>query len=185
MGWREWTGVVERRWKTPADELKPWQEARPDSFFTLVAQRRVLEQVTTTSVTRIDFGIFLRDTDELIGQVQLSGIAPAPFQSGLSRVLGLGAPQWTRLRHRGGQAGARCRVWGARAPSRPSSGDADQSGLDSRPRKGRFPRGGPCASLPADQRSLGRPQALRHDRGRVAMVAHRLVFDLRTSTFVP
>jgi ribosomal-protein-alanine N-acetyltransferase len=60
--------------------LKPWQEARPDSFFTLAAQRGVLEQVTT-GATRIDFGIFLKETDELLGRVQLSGIALAPFES--------------------------------------------------------------------------------------------------------
>jgi RimJ/RimL family protein N-acetyltransferase len=29
----------------------------------------------------IDFGIFLEATDELVGRVQLSGIAPAPFES--------------------------------------------------------------------------------------------------------
>jgi len=61
--------------------LKPWQEARTDSFFTLAAQRRVLKQVTTAGATRIDFGIFLEATDELVGRVQLSGIAPAPFES--------------------------------------------------------------------------------------------------------
>ena len=43
-------------------------------------QRRVLEQVTTAA-TRIDFGIFLKATEELVGRVQLSGIAPAPFES--------------------------------------------------------------------------------------------------------
>jgi [ribosomal protein S5]-alanine N-acetyltransferase len=61
--------------------LKPWQEARPDSSFTLAAQRRVLEQVTAAGATRIDFGIFLEATDELVGRVQLNGIAPAPFES--------------------------------------------------------------------------------------------------------
>jgi hypothetical protein len=64
--------------------LKPWQEARPDSFFTLAAQRRVLEQVTGAGATRIDFGIFLEATDELVGRIQLSGIAPARSRAPIS-----------------------------------------------------------------------------------------------------
>ena len=69
-----------RRVSREREFLKPWQEARPDSYFTLAAQRRVLEQVTA-GATRIDFGVFVNATDELVGRVQLSGIAPAPFES--------------------------------------------------------------------------------------------------------
>ena len=61
--------------------LKPWGEARSESFFTLAAQRGALAKASAAGASRMDFGIFAVETDELVGRVQLSGIAPAPFES--------------------------------------------------------------------------------------------------------
>jgi [ribosomal protein S5]-alanine N-acetyltransferase len=58
--------------------LDPWEPVRPDSFFTLDAQRHGLARLREAE-DLVDFGIFEEDGDELVGRIQLSGISPPPF----------------------------------------------------------------------------------------------------------
>jgi [ribosomal protein S5]-alanine N-acetyltransferase len=60
--------------------LDPWEPTRDASFFTLEVQRRGLGRLREAE-DFVDFGIFLSDTDELVGRIQLSGIARGPFQN--------------------------------------------------------------------------------------------------------
>jgi ribosomal-protein-alanine N-acetyltransferase len=60
--------------------LDPWEPVRPDSFFTLEVQRRGIGKLRAAK-DLVDFGIFLEETDELAGRIQLTGIALGPFQN--------------------------------------------------------------------------------------------------------
>ena len=60
--------------------LDPWEPVRADSFFTLEVQQRGISKLRAAE-DLVDFGIFLAETDELVGRVQLSGITRGPFQN--------------------------------------------------------------------------------------------------------
>ena len=61
--------------------LDPWEPVRPESFFTLEAQRHRLARLREAE-DLVDLGIFVEGGDELVGRIQLSGISPAPFGAG-------------------------------------------------------------------------------------------------------
>lgn len=60
--------------------LDEWEPTRSDAFFTLEVQRRGIGNLRELQ-DLVDFGIFVEDTDELVGRVQLSGISLGPFQN--------------------------------------------------------------------------------------------------------
>jgi ribosomal-protein-alanine N-acetyltransferase len=60
--------------------LDPWEPSRPDAFFTLEVQRRGVAKLGEAE-DLVDFGIFETETDELVGRLQLTGIALGPFQN--------------------------------------------------------------------------------------------------------
>ena len=60
--------------------LDEWEPARSDAFFTLEVQQRGIGNLRAMQ-DLVDFGIFVAETDELVGRVQLTGIALGPFQN--------------------------------------------------------------------------------------------------------
>jgi ribosomal-protein-alanine N-acetyltransferase len=60
--------------------LDPWEPARPDAFFTLEVQRRGIGKLREAE-DLVDYGIFVVDTGELVGRIQLTGISRGPFQN--------------------------------------------------------------------------------------------------------
>lgn len=60
--------------------LDEWEPTRSDAFFTLEVQQRGIGNLRELQ-DLVDFGIFVEDTDELVGRVQLSGIALGAFQN--------------------------------------------------------------------------------------------------------
>jgi ribosomal-protein-alanine N-acetyltransferase len=60
--------------------LDEWEPARSDAFFTLEVQQRGIGNLREAQ-DLVDFGIFRADTDELVGRIQLTGIALGPFQN--------------------------------------------------------------------------------------------------------
>jgi [ribosomal protein S5]-alanine N-acetyltransferase len=60
--------------------LDQWEPTRPDGFYTLERHRERIAALREAEDCA-DFGIFLADGDELVGRIQLSGIARGPFQN--------------------------------------------------------------------------------------------------------
>jgi ribosomal-protein-alanine N-acetyltransferase len=60
--------------------LDPWEPVRADAFFTLEVQQRGIARLREAE-DAVDFGIFLAETDEFVGRIQLTGIALGPFQN--------------------------------------------------------------------------------------------------------
>jgi ribosomal-protein-alanine N-acetyltransferase len=63
--------------------FRPFEPLRPDSDFSLPAVKEHLEAAITQfeQGTSFSFGIFLRETDELIGRVNLSNIVRGAWQN--------------------------------------------------------------------------------------------------------
>ena len=53
--------------------LDRWEPVRADAFFTLEVQQRGIARLREAD-DLVDFGIFLAETDELVGRIQLTGI---------------------------------------------------------------------------------------------------------------
>lgn len=62
--------------------FEPYMPARPDNFYTLEAQRSKLERAAEERNLgqRYEFGIYLKDTAELIGDISLFEIVRGPLQ---------------------------------------------------------------------------------------------------------
>jgi ribosomal-protein-alanine N-acetyltransferase len=60
--------------------LDEWEPTRSDAFFTLEVQQRGIGKLREAD-DLVDFGIFVAETDELVGRIQLTGIALGPFQN--------------------------------------------------------------------------------------------------------
>jgi len=63
--------------------LTPFEPAMTDDHFTMEAQRDLIAQYVKDREegTRYSFGIFLRDTDELIGRITLSNVVRGIWQN--------------------------------------------------------------------------------------------------------
>jgi ribosomal-protein-alanine N-acetyltransferase len=63
--------------------LTPWEPKRSDNFYSLQAQRESIESMQ--AARQVDqgygFGIFLKETGELVGRVNLSGVVRGVFQN--------------------------------------------------------------------------------------------------------
>jgi RimJ/RimL family protein N-acetyltransferase len=60
--------------------LDQWEPTRSERFYVLETHQRRLEALQGDEGFA-DFGIFLTAGDELVGRIQLSGIARGPFQN--------------------------------------------------------------------------------------------------------
>jgi ribosomal-protein-alanine N-acetyltransferase len=65
------------------DFFKPFEPERPEHFFTLEEQARLISigLEAAQAGKGYAFGIFLRENGELIGRMELSGVAWGPFQN--------------------------------------------------------------------------------------------------------
>ncbi|TVY06735.1 GNAT family N-acetyltransferase [Paenibacillus cremeus] len=63
--------------------LEPFEPIQSDESFTLGAVRQTIEQYITDQANDLSysFGIFLRDTDALIGRIRLSNVFRGPWQN--------------------------------------------------------------------------------------------------------
>jgi len=63
--------------------FQPFEPIRSDRYFTIEEQKKMIESSLHAAANDqgFVFGVFLNETDKLIGRIELSGIARGPFQN--------------------------------------------------------------------------------------------------------